>query len=235
MANILPILTLRLIRSALNQKEEVKPAGNRRERSQGWAVMPSHDVASLPSGTGLPLGQVRGRASPFLAKSVFSASKQRSLNALHAAYRRLTALVLHAIMSSTRKVHSTDEVLRRPTPPGRATADYKPYAKGQHHAPVAGTGSPRPRLQGYQQRRSRGAPTRFGGKACSERQNLRVPLGSAWFMGLVSLEDKAAKWPEGTFSPQSAGSLRNNPQQPTRHKRRFIHIRRNQHGIVSHC
>jgi hypothetical protein len=76
-ANIMLILTLRLIPPARNQKAEAKPVGNHRERSQGWAVMPSHDVASLPSWARSPLGRCRGRASPFRAKSAFSASKQR--------------------------------------------------------------------------------------------------------------------------------------------------------------
>lgn len=176
MAKILLIFILRLIQSALSQKAETEPAGNRRGCSQGGSVMGRRDVASLPSRSGLHLGRVRGRASPFRAKSVFSASSRRILNATYAVTGVSTAPVLRVIMSSTRKAHLTDEVLRRPVPSGRVIVGYKPNAKGQHHALVTGTDSSRPRLQGWQQRRSRSFTT--------ESQNrgkliwyLRMPSG----------------------------------------------------------
>jgi len=214
MAINLQNLTLRLIESALSQKVEAKPAGNCRERSQGGPVMTRPDVAGLPSGTGLPLGRDRGRASALLAKSVFSASVVRSRRATQAVTGIRTLPVRPAIMSRTRKVHLTDEVLRRPASPRRVTAGYKPDAKGQPHASVRGTVSSRPPLQGWQQRRSRSGSVRFDGPTRSERQNLRVLPGSPGHMGPVSPTSPATQWPEGTSFPQRVGRLRNIPQQP---------------------
>ena len=197
------ITLFRLIQSALGQKEEAKPAGQScRERSQGWAAMLSHEVASLPGGMGLPLGQVRGRVPAFRTKSVFPASMTGSLVAVFAVSGAPTALVLHAITSGTWNVHFTDEVPRCPGPGGREHAGYKPYAKGRHNAPVAGTVSYRPRLRGYQQRRSRRWRDRSGGPSCAERQNLRVPSGAGGFMGSVSRAIKATQWPDRTSSCQ---------------------------------
>lgn len=205
-------LTLRLTPSVRGQKVEVKPVGNYRGRSQDGAVMGRSDVADLPSGAGLPLGRDSGRASALLAKSVFSASTQRSLGATHAVSGVLTLPVRHAVMPRTRKVHSTDEVLRCLNSWSWVTAGYKPNAKCPPHAPVTGTVSPRPRLRGWQQRRSRDTPIPSNGKASLERQNLRVPLGSPRYMGPVSPAAQAAKWPDGTSSHQAVGSLRNTPQ-----------------------
>ena len=235
MASYMLNLTFRLIGSAPSQKAEAKPVGNHRERSQGGPAMGRRDVAGLPSAAGLHIGRVQGRASPFRAKSVFSTSFRRILSAIHAVTGASMAPVVQAIMSCTRKVPQTDEVLRRLVPLGRVTAGYKPYAKGQPHAPVMGTGSPRPHLQGWQQRRSRGASSGFDQWTLFERQNLRVPCGSDAHMGRVSLTAQATQWPGGTSSRQPVGLLRNCPQQHGQHTRRFIHIRRNQHGIVSHC
>jgi len=228
--------TLRPAQSVLSRKVGAKPADSRRERSQDGPVMVRGDVAGLPSRTGLPLGRKDcGRASTLRAKSGFSASTGRSQGAAYAVNGVITLPVPQVIMLYTRKVHSTDEVLRCPTHRGRETAGYKPYAKGQHHAPVAGTVSPRPRLRGWQQSRSRGASSRITGRACFERQNLRVPFGSGQFMGKVSWAIQATKWPGGTSSRQPAPVLRNIPQQLLSLTRRFIHLWRNQHGNISHC
>lgn len=197
------ISPLHLIQSALGQKEEAKPAGRScRERRQGWAARLSREVASLPGGMGLPLGQNRGRVSPLRTKSVFPASKAGGLVAVLAVSGVPTVLVLQAITSSIWNIHFTDEVPRCPGPWGRESAGYKPNAKGWHDAPVAGTVSPRPRLWGYQQRRSRHWRGRFGGPSCAERQNLRVPSGMSRFMGSVSRAIKATQWPGGTSSRQ---------------------------------
>ena len=171
------------------------------------------DVAGLPSGTGLHLGRDSGRASALLAKSVFSASSMRSPGAVNTVSDALTLPVQHVVMPRTRKIHSTDEVLRCPCFTDRVKADYKPYAKCRLYAPVAGTAFPRPRLQGWQQSRSRVALIPFQGMGPLERQNLRVPLRSPHLMGLVSPAAQATKWPEGTSSLQPACSLRNIPQQ----------------------
>jgi hypothetical protein len=175
--------------------------------------MASREVADLPRQTGLPLSWEYGRASALLAKSVFSASA-KSRDAIHAVTGVLKIPVRPAIMPVTRNVHSTDEVLRCPTPSGWVNAGYKPYAKGRRHASVRGTDSPRPPIQGCQQRQSRGAAAELARWACSERQNLRVPWVPDRFMGPVSLTIAATKWPDGTSSRQPVGLLSNSPQQP---------------------
>lgn len=212
MASDLLILPLRLIQSALSQKAEAKPTEwICRERSQGRAVMGGREVASLPSGMGMPLGRGRGRASPFLAKSVLSASLKTVLGVAYAVSGAPTVPVFPACTFCKRYVPLTDEVPRRPGLGGRVKARYKPDAKGSPYAPVVGTGSSRPDLWGCQQRQSRGARDRL---ACSERQNLRVPFGSLGFMGSVSPALKATQWPGRTSSGQLAGLLSNTPQQP---------------------
>ena len=215
MASELLIQHLHLIQSALGQKVEAKPRGSSpRERSQGRAVMPGLEVACLPGRTGLPLGWSRERASLFRAKFVQSGQYQTGRAAAYAVSGAPVTPVFQAITFCTWFVRFTDEVPRRLGLIGRVTASYKSHTKGLPHASVAGTGSPRPRLRGCQQRQSRGALDRFSGRACSERQNLRVPHGPPRFMGSVSPAITATKWPGGTSSRQLAGSLRNRPQQP---------------------
>jgi len=215
MASDVLIQHLHLIQSALGQQVEAKPWGSSpRERSQGRAARRGREVASLPGRMGLPLGRSRERASLFRAKFVLAEqfpSGRASANAVSGA--PLTP-VLQAITFGTGFVRFTDEVPRRPGLLRRVTVSYKSYTKGWRHASATGTGSPRPRLQGCQQRQSRGALDRGSGRACSERQNLRVPQGPLRFMGSVSPAITATKWPEGTSSLQPAGSLRNKPQQP---------------------
>jgi hypothetical protein len=210
-------LPLRPIRSAPGPKAEAKPRGlSPRERSQGRAARPGREVACLPGEAGPPMGQSYERASPFLAKFDQSASFATGRDAAHAVSGAPIALVLPAVTSCTWYVRFTDEVPRRPVPPGSVTPGYKPYAKGRSHASETGTASPRPRLKGCQQRQSRGAPGRFSARACSERQNLRVPPGPQGFMGPVSPVINATKWRDGTSSCQQAGPLSNSPQQPPR-------------------
>jgi hypothetical protein len=209
------ILHLHLIQSALGQKVEAKPRGSSpRERSQGRAVMPGHEVACLPGRMGLPLGWSCGRASPFRAKSVQSGSFQTGLGSAQAVSGAAMTPVFPAITFCTWFARFTDEIPRRPGLGGRATASYKSYTKGLPHASVAGTGSPRPRLRGRQQSQSRSAHHRFAGRTRFERQNLRVPRGPFRFMGSVSPATTATKWPGGTSSLQIVGLLRNKPQRP---------------------
>ena len=214
LANVMLYLPLRLIRSAPGQKAEAKLVKSfHRERSQGRAAMRGHEVASLPGEAGLPLGQSQRRTSPFLVKSVLSALFSTGRVAAYAVSGAPLALVLQAITSCEWFVLPTDEVSRRP---GfiRVSVGYKSHTKGQHDASATGTGFPRPRLKRCQQRQSRGARSRFGGLVCSERQNLRVPRGPGRFMGPVSPAVRATKWLGRTSSCQTAGSLRNSPQQP---------------------
>ena len=182
-----------------------------RERCQGRAVMSDREVAGLAGVMGLPMGLNSGRVSPFRTKSVFPASKTGRQGARHAVTGALRFQVLPAITSCVWFVHWTDEVPRCPGARGQVSARYKPQAKGSPDAPVTGTGSPRPRLQGYQQSRSNPA----GG---DERQNLRVPSRTDGFMGSVSPGSAATQWLGGTSSCQHPGLLRNNPQQPFRRR-----------------
>lgn len=180
-----------------------------RERCQGRTAMSDREVAGLASVMGLPVGLKSGRVSPFRTKSGFPASVAGSRGASHAVTGVLCCQVLPAITSCVWFVHLTDEVPRRPGARGQVSARYKPQAKGAPDAPVTGTGSPRPRLKGYQQSRSNPA-------GWDERQNLRVPSRADGFMGSVSPGSAATKWPGGTSSCQHPGTLRNNPQQPAR-------------------
>ncbi len=208
-------LHLRLIQSALGQKAEAKPLDLlQRERSQGHAAMRGHEVACLPGKVGSPLGRSRERASPFLAKFDLSASFATGRVTVYAVNGVLMAPVLHAITSCTWFVRSTDEVPRRPIPCGWVTLGYKSHTKGQENASETGTAFPRPRLKGCQQRQSRGAWSRPSDFVCSERQNLRVPLGPLRCTGPVSPATAATNWRNGTSSRQLAGSLSNSPQQP---------------------
>ena len=185
-----------------------------RECSQGRAVMRGREVACLPGGMGPPLGQSQERASPFLAKFDRSASFATGRALAYAVSGGLLALVLPAVTSRTWFVRSTDEVPRRLILQGWVSLGYKSHTKGRGHASETGTAFPRPRPKGCQQRQSRGARRWLAKGACSERQNLRVPLGSLRVMGLVSPSNAATKWREGTSSLQLAGLLSNSPQQP---------------------
>ena len=216
MANELLILPLHLIQSALGQKEEAKPVSrSHRERSQGRAVMRGLEVACLSIQTGSPMGRSRGRASPFLAKSVRSGHFQtgRATASTVADGSALTPPVRHAITSDQRNTHPTDEVPRCPWPLRvKVSPVYKSNTKGLADAPATGTGSSRPRLWGCRQRQSRG-PRQCGD---FERQNLRVPSGPLRSTGQVSPMPAATKWPDGTSSCQRVDWLRNRLIQPGR-------------------
>jgi len=207
---------LHLIQSALGQKVKAKPAGSScRERSQGRPVMGGHEVASLAGEMGSPLGRSCGRASPLRAKSGRSATLNwTGLVAVNAVSGAPTTPALPAITSHTWNVCFTDEVPRRPGPQGLVIVGYKPDAKSQRHAPVTGTASLRPRLQGCQQRQSRGPGGPGSERLGSERQNLCMSGKLLGFRGPVSPGIEAPKWPGGTSSCQPPGSLRNRSKQP---------------------
>jgi hypothetical protein len=214
-------LHLRLIQSALGQKAEAKPVGSpHRERSQRWVAVPNDEVASLPGTAGSPLGQNRSqtqRASSLRVKlhglSAYSRTGRAAANAVSGV---LTILVRHAITSGTQHVLLTDEVPRRPVPPGQVSQGYKSYTKGCGDASEAGRASPQPRLKGCQQRQSRGRWDRLSDLTGSERQNLRVPGRPLQSMGPVSSVIAANKWPGRTSSGQPADLLSNSLAQRER-------------------
>lgn len=186
-----------------------------RERSQGRAAMCGHEVACLTGGKELHLGWSIERASSagarFGQSALFSTTGRVAVNAVSGAPR---LPVVHAITSRTGNVCFTDEVPRRPAPQGRVSLGYKTATKGQGDASEMGTASPRPHPKGCQQRQSRGLRGRRSARACSERQNLRVPCGPLGFTGPVSPAITATKWRDGTSSCQKVGPLSNSPQQP---------------------
>jgi hypothetical protein len=215
LASDMLIVHLPLIQFALGQKAEAKPMGlAHRERSQGRAVMRGHEVASLPSGMELPLGWSLERATLSLAKFDLSASFATGRHAAYAISGVRIAPVLQAITSRIWNVRFTDEVPRRPAPPGQVSFGYKSHTKGQGYASAAGTASPRPRLKGCQQRQSRGARWRLAASVCSERQNLRVPPGPLRFTGPVSPDPFRHQMARGDLLPSTGRTLSNSPQQP---------------------
>ena len=231
------LLHLPLIQSALGQKVEAKLVGlPHQERSQRWAAMLNGEVACPPGSTGLLLGWSRSneRVSPLRMKFALPTSLASWVVA-DADGEVPTAPVLQVIMSGIVHVPLTDEVPRRPVPRGRVSLGYKSHTKGLGHASEAGRVSPQPRLKGCQQRQSRGLCGWFTGRACSERQNLRVLRRSRWSMRSVSATLAATKWPAWTSSGKPVAPLRNGPLQPTAEAWRFVVVRRNQHGLVSHC
>ena len=193
-----------LIQSVLNQNTEAKPWGDSRERSQCDSVMGRSEEASFRGLVGLRLGRVGGRASPHWAKSVVSASFKGPPAAARTGSGGWSDPVILAITQDTWLDHITDEVPRCLPPPAGVSNGYKQHVKGPRDASVAGTVSYRPRLQGWQQRRSSGVL--FGGR--HERQNrkqtVRAPVTRT-----VSRAIEATKWPAGTSFRQLALRLRN--------------------------
>jgi hypothetical protein len=188
-----------------------------RESSQDRVATHGREVACLPIQTGSPVGRSRGRASPFLAKSVLSAQTQtgRAAASTVAEGSALTPSVKHAVTSDQRNSHPTDEVSRCPWPLRvKVSPAYKSDTKGLADAPATGTGSPRPRPWRCRQRQSRG-PRQCGG---FERQNLRVPNGPPRSTDQVSPMPAVTKWPDGTSSRQRVGLLRNRFIQPGRRR-----------------
>ena len=229
-------LHLPLIPSARGQKVEAKLVGVRnQERSQRWVAMPNDEVAVLPGMAGLHLGWSRSneRTSPFRVKFGLWTSWTGRVIA-DAVSDAPSAPVVQAIMSCAQHDLLTDEVPRRPVPPGQVSPGYKSYTKGLGHASETGRASPQPRPKGSQQRQSRGLCGRVTDPTCSERQNLRVPRGPLRSTRPVSSALAATTWPGGTSSCQRADWLRNGPLQPKRKAWRFVHVRRNQYGLVSY-
>ncbi len=193
-----------LIQSALNQNAEAKLWGVPGERSQCDAAMRRSQEASFRGPMGLRLGRVKGRASPHWAKSGVSASIRRLPAPAYAVSGRQIDQVIHAITQDTWLGHVTGEVPRCLPPQAGVNNGYKQHVKGQRHAPVAGTVSYRPRLQGCQQ--SQSSPVSLVGQ--DERQNRKQSV-QASVTRIVSQAIEATKWPAGTFSRTLAVMLRN--------------------------
>lgn len=207
-------LPLHLIQPALGQKVEAKPGRSTlRERCQRRPAMDCDEEASLPGPMGSRLSRVGGRASPLQAKSVSPPAQEGVLDAAHAVGCGQTSAVRHAITQDTRSVHSTDEVPRRRVAPRPVTASYKLNTKGKPHAPVPGTRSHWPRLQGCQQIQSSPASGR------DERCNRNRLDGMGFDMEKVSIAAAATKWPARTSSWQPVFQLRNISQHETHHRR----------------
>ena len=198
-----------LIASADNQSVETEPWGNPGERSQAGPAMDLREEARLHGRTGWRLGWNGGRAPVARAKSVLPAPIEEDPAVANAVTDSQSIRVLHAVMSGTKHVHTTGEVPRRLFPPGRVTASYKQAVKGSPEASAAGTQSQWPCPWGYQQRQSSPA-TR------DKRQNRSRSVNPSVVFGKVSPTVAATKWPAGTSSWQTAGSLRNVPRYDAR-------------------
>ncbi len=205
-----------LIASADNQSVETKPWGNPGERSQVGPAMDRREEARLHGRTGWRLGWNGRRAPCASAKSALLAPIEEDPAVANAVTDRQSIRVLHVVMPGIQHVHITGEVPRRLFPRGRVTASYKQAAKGSPEATAAGTQSQRPCSWGCQQRQSSPA-TR------DERQNRSRSVNLGIVFGKVSPTVTATKWPAGTSSRQSAGSLRNVP----RHGARSIRTKHN--------
>jgi hypothetical protein len=193
------------IQSVLSGDKGAELRDNPRECSQCGSVMSRSEEASSLGRAGLRSGWIGGRASPQWAKSVFSASFRRIPDAANAVSGGASNLVVHAITQGTWLDHITDEVPRCLPPPAGVSKGYKLlHAKGPSDASVAGTASYRPRLQGWQQRRSSHASS----KKRDERQNRRQPVRTP-VTRIVSRAIEATKWPAGTSSRKPAVTLRN--------------------------
>jgi hypothetical protein len=208
-----PVLYLpfHLIQSALGRKVEAKPGWpSPWERRQGRPARACREEARLAGRMGSRLSRVGGRASPHRAKSVALSAQNAFLATAAAVGGAQTGIMLHAITYDIRFVHSTDEVPRRQAAPQPVTASYKKKTKGKPHAPVPGTRSHWPRLQGCQQSQSSPAPSR------DERCNRYQFVRQGFDMAKVSLAAAATKWPDGTSSRQPAVPLRNVAQHEPR-------------------
>jgi len=131
------------------------------ERRQGVAAMRRREEACSLDLTGGHLSQNEGRVSPLRTKPslLVSRSSRPTTNAV----RWLGGMVRPALMLGKWFVSLTDEVPRSSSF-GSITWIYKAQPKGFSHAPVAGTATPWPRLQGCLQRQST-SPLRGHGKA----------------------------------------------------------------------
>lgn len=190
----------------LDQKVGAKPSS--RERSQGWAVMSSREVASLPSRMGSPLGQFQGRASVLRAKSA-SPLCTGIQDAVCSVIGVLLERVIPAITCDKRNIHSTDEILRRPGL-SQVNSGYKPMRKASVTRRRRERFLPGPVLKDLSSAKVGTHPAHWVGP---ERQNLSVPAGTNLNMGKVSAALEATKWPDRTSSSQPAPQLRNMPQQ----------------------
>jgi hypothetical protein len=189
------------IQSVLSGNKGAKLRGNSRGCRQCGPAMGRSEEASSLGRAGLRLGRVGGRASVHWAKSVCSASLWSIPAAAHTASGVRSDLVVRAITQGIRLDHITDEVPRCLPPPAGVSKGYKQHAKGPSDASLAGTASYRPRLQGWQQRRSSLALR-------DERQNRRQPVRTP-VTRIVSWAIAATKWPAGTSSRKPAVTLRN--------------------------
>ena len=199
--------------SACVQKAQAKPGGSSVwERCQGVAARRRREEARPRCLMGSRFGPSRGRVRALMTKPVFSAPR-RSPGATRAVSRHQPAWVLREVTSGQRHARFTGEVPRRLCHCGGVTRDHKATPKRRADAPVPGTASRWPGLQGCQQRQSRSGPQPA---VLTERQYRSEPCSGAGFMGKVSSAINATKWPARTSSGQPALTLRNVPQQSGR-------------------
>jgi hypothetical protein len=208
--------------------------GNHRGRSQGGSVMGRLDVASLPRRTGLPLGRVRGRASPFRAKSGFSASIQGSRGAFHAVIGvKRPRCYMRSCRAQGRFIRPMRSYGVPPLGGGKLLA-ISPMRKASTTRRWRERDLPGPVFKDSSSAGVEVRPTASAAKRAPKGKTSECRWGLLGSWDQSACRIKATKWPGGTSSSQSGSLLSNSPQQPGQQQRRFIHVRRNQHGIVSH-
>ena len=193
------------------QKSQAKPGGFVRPGTQPESSSNGRLRRGQPGlPDGVPLRPIRGRGCALSPKSALpDLYREVPLPAAVTINRWASKWVKRGVTLGKGFVLSTDEVPRCPDLNSRVTREYKALLKVRGHAPVCGTGSLRPALQGCQQRQSRCLGLAARG---AERQNLRKPFLAPPDMGKVSRKIKATIWPERTSSAQLLRPLRNVPQ-----------------------
>jgi hypothetical protein len=203
--------------SASGQKAQAKPEGSCfGERRQGGPAMARREEAGLRCLVGSRFGGYSGRVRALMTKPVASDPRMLPV-AAYAVSRDMAVPVMREVMQDPWHIHPTGEVPPCPSALQRlsVTRGHKVRPKRLGYSRVSGTGSPRPRPWGCQQRQSSGGSGASAPCVLHERLNLRVPRGPSWFMGQVSLTAQATKWPSRTSSGQPVShGLRNSPQQP---------------------
>ena len=193
------------------QKSQAKPGGFVRPGKQPEPSSNGRLRRGLPaSPDGVPLRPIRGRGCALTPKSALpDLSREVPAPVAVTINRWRSKWVIRGVTLGKGFVLSTDEVPRCPGLIRRVTRKDKATPKLCAQAPVCGTGSLRPALQGCQQRQSRCLGLAARG---AERQNLRKPFLPPPVMGTVSRMIKATTWPEWTSSAQPVRPLRNIPQ-----------------------
>jgi hypothetical protein len=193
------------------QNRKAKPGGSVPPGTSPGQSSNGLSRRGLPSSPdGVSLRPIRGRGCTPVPKSALPYPFwEVPAPAAVTVNRRRSKWVVREVTSGKGFLLSTDEVPRCPGLTPRVIREYKARPKVRVYAPVSGTGSLRPALQGCQQCQSRCLALAAWG---AERLNLRKPIAPVPVMRTVSPTIQATLWPGRTSSGQPVGLLRNIPQ-----------------------